>query len=80
MFTYKQTLATIFCNNKQKRQNNIIINRIWGGGGGGGSHMKGVGMLVISLRVFWAKHHYLAVKVSFRVAREEIMYFLFVCV
>ena len=57
-----------------------------GGGGGGGradSHMKGAGMLVVSLRgckfrilvslrVSWEKHHYIiAVKVSYRVAREE---------
>ena len=36
--------------------------------------MKGVGMLVVSLRVFWAKRHHIliAVKVSFRVAREKI--------
>ena len=26
----------------------------------------------MSLRVFWSKRHYLAVKVSFRVTREEI--------
>ena len=52
------------------------------GGGGGTPHMKGVGMLVVSLRVvnfgFWAHlvlgktPPYLAVKVSFRVVREKI--------
>ena len=25
----------------------------------GDSHIKGAGMLVVSLRVFWANHHYL---------------------
>ena len=46
---------------------------IWGGGGGG-SHMNGEAMLVVSLggvdfslRVFWA------VKISFRVALQEIL-------
>ena len=41
--------------------------------------MKGVGMLVVSLRVFWGKchhyyvaHNYVAVKVFFRVSSEEI--------
>ena len=52
---------------------------IWGGGGGGAPpppppHMKGEAMLVVSLggvdfslRVFWA------VKISFRVALQEIL-------
>ena len=45
-----------------------------GGGGGevGGSHMKRSGMLIVSLGVFWKKKN-LAVKVSFRVAFEEIL-------
>ena len=55
-----------------------------GGGGGGGGwggtpHMKGVGMLVVSLRgvnltyaVLGKTPPYLAVKVSFRVARKKI--------
>ena len=59
----------------------VALNK--GSGGEGTQHMKGVGMLVISLRGvnfgFWfhlgcsgqnASH--LAVKVSFRVAREKI--------
>ena len=58
--------------------------------GGGDSHMKVAGMLVVSLRGvnfrFWTrlgrgvlgKTPYLAVKVSFRVALEEIIYFQFV--
>ena len=57
----------------------------WAGGpgrGGGTPHMKGVGMLVLSLRGvnfgFWSQGVlgktplYVAVKVSFRVAREKI--------
>ena len=52
-----------------------------GGGGGGTPHMKLVGMLVVSLRGvnfgFWSHlgysgPSYLAVKVSFRVTRENI--------
>ena len=53
-----------------------------GKGGGGTPHMKGVGMLVLSLRGvnfgFWSQGVlgktplYVAVKVSFRVAREKI--------
>ena len=50
-----------------------------GGGGGGTPHMKGVGMLVVSLRrvnlayaVLGKTPPYLAVKVSFRVARKKI--------
>ena len=53
-----------------------------GRGGGGTPHMKGVGMLVVSLRGvnfgFWSQGVlgktplYVAVKVSFRVAREKI--------
>ena len=49
---------------------------------GGGGHMKGVGMLVVALRGvnfgFWSHlvlgkaPSYLAVKVSFRVAREKM--------
>ena len=58
--------------------------------GGGDSHMKVAGMLVVSLRGvnfrFWTrlgrgvlgKTPYLALKVSFRVALEEIIYFQFV--
>ena len=48
-------------------------------GGGGPPHMKGVGMLVVSLRrvnptyaVLGKTSPYLAVKVSFRVARKKI--------
>ena len=48
-------------------------------GGGGTPHMKGVGMLVVSLRrvnltyaVLGKTPPYLAVKVSFRVARKKI--------
>ena len=57
------------------------------------THMKGVGMLVVLLRGWgggrdfgfwshlgcsWAKrHHYLAVKVSFRVEREKIWKYIF---
>ena len=47
-------------------------------GGGGTPHMKGVGMLVVSLRgvnltyaVLGKTPPYLAVKVSFRVARKK---------
>ena len=29
------------------------------GGGGGTPYMKGVGMIVVSLRVFWEKHFYI---------------------
>ena len=37
--------------------------------------------ILVSLRVCWTKLPlYLAVKVSFRVAREKLLYFLFVCV
>ena len=56
-----------------------------GGGGGGDSHLKGTGMLVVSLRGvnfrFWSRLGcswqnviiiFLAVKVSFRVAHEEM--------
>ena len=50
-----------------------------GGRGGGTPHMKGVGMLVVSLRrvnltyaVLGKTPPYLAVKVSFRVARKKI--------
>ena len=50
-----------------------------GGGGGGTPHMKGVGMLVVSLRrvnptyaVLGKTSPYLAAKVSFRVARKKI--------
>ena len=50
-----------------------------GGRGGGTPHMKGVGMLVVSLRrvnptyaVLGKTSPYLAVKVSFRVARKKI--------
>ena len=54
------------------------------GVGGGDSHTKGVGMLVVSLRVvnfgFWSHLGcsgqtplYLAINVSFRVACEEIL-------
>ena len=50
-----------------------------GVGGGGTPHMKGVGMLVVSLRgvnltyaVLGKTPPYLAVKVSFRVARKKI--------
>ena len=44
-----------------------------GGGGGGDSHMKWTGMLVVSLRgVNFGMSLFLAVKVSFRVASEEI--------
>ena len=50
-----------------------------GGGRGGTPHMKGVGMLVVSLRrvnptyaVLGKTSPYLAVKVSFRVARKKI--------
>ena len=50
-----------------------------GGRGGGPPHMKGVGMLVVSLRrvnptyaVLGKTSPYLAVKVSFRVARKKI--------
>ena len=54
-----------------------------GGGGGGGGDMKGTWMLVVSLRGvnfgFWSRlgcsgkmSLFLAVKVSFRVAHEEI--------
>ena len=50
-----------------------------GGGRGGTPHMKGVGMLVVSLRrvnltyaVLGKTPPYLAVKVSFRVARKKI--------
>ena len=41
---------------------------------GGTPHMKGVGMLVVSLRGinFGLTPSYLAVKVSFRVAREKM--------
>ena len=58
--------------------------------GGGDSYMKVAGMLVVSLRGvnfrFWTrlgrdvlgKTPYLALKVSFRVALEEIIYFQFV--
>ena len=60
------------------------------GEGGGHSHMKVAGMLVVSLSGinfrFWTrlgrgvlgKTPYLAVKVSFRVALEEIIHFQFV--
>ena len=62
-----------------------------GGGGGGESHMKGAGMLVVSLRGlnfgFWShlgcygqNAIYLAVKISFGDARGKSLYFLFVCV
>ena len=61
------------------------LHKPWlpGRGEGRDSHMKGAGMLVVSLRgckfrilvslrVSWEKRHYiLAVKVSYRVAREE---------
>ena len=41
--------------------------------GGGGSHMKGAGMLFgLTLGVLGQIPLYLAVKISFRVAREEI--------
>ena len=59
------------------------LHKPWLPGRGGNSHMKGAGMLVVSLReckfrilvslrVSWEKRHYIiAVKVSYRVAREE---------
>ena len=58
------------------------------GGEGGTPHMKGVGMLVVSLRDinfgFWSHlgclgktPSYLAVKVSFRVAREKYILSVF---
>ena len=71
----------------------MTLNEIQGlfpGGGGGDSHMKVAGMLVVSLRGvnfrFWtrlgrdvlSKTPYLALKVSIRVALEEIIYFQFV--
>ena len=70
----------------------MTLNEIQGlfPGGGGDSHMKVAGMLVVSLRGvnfrFWTrlgrgvlgKTPYLALKVSFRVALEEIIYFQFV--
>ena len=59
----------------------IVIARGWREGGGGALHVKGLGMLVVSLRGenfgFWSHvgcsgPSYLAVKVSFRVAPEKI--------
>ena len=59
----------------------VALNKGWGGGEGN-RHMKGVGMLVVSLRGvnfgFWShlgcsgqNASHLALKVSFRVAREK---------
>ena len=70
---------------------NLSTTATSGPGGWDTRHMKGVGMLVVLLRggggdfgfwshlgCSWAKrHHYLAVKVSFRVAREKIWKYIF---
>ena len=46
------------------------------GSGGGGGRGEGGGLTfqsLVSLKVFWVKHHYIQpLKVSLRVAREEI--------
>ena len=69
---------------------NLSTKATSGPGGWDTTHMKGVGMLVVLLRgggdvgfwshlgCSWAKrHHYSAVKVSFRVAREKIWKYIF---
>ena len=69
---------------------NLSTTATSGPGGWDTTHMKGVGMLVVLLRgggdfgfsshlgCSWAKrHHYLAVKVSFRVEREKIWKYIF---
>ena len=64
-----------------KRDAAVYVFKVTPGGGGRGGtpHMKGVGMLVVSLRrvnltyaVLGKTPPYLAVKVSFRVARKKI--------
>ena len=66
----------------------VHVSFPWGKWGGGDPHMKGVGMLVVSLRGinfgFWSHlgcsgqtPSYLAVKVSFRVAREKYILSVF---
>ena len=64
-----------------KRDAAVYVFKVTPGGGrqGGTPHMKGVGMLVVSLRrvnltyaVLGKTPPYLAVKVSFRVARKKI--------
>ena len=74
-------------NNEKGLSNQFSVQ---GGGRGGTPHMKGEGMLVVSLRgvnfEFWSycvlgkTQSYLVVKVSFRVAREKIQNIYIVCV
>ena len=71
---------TVVCSNVYRLSVSPSVS-LPGGGGGETPHMKVVGMLVVSLRGvnfgFWSHlgcsaQSYLAVKVSFRVAREKI--------
>ena len=88
-FSTRHFMARLTSRNKSrfvlvKRDADVYVFKVTpagggGGGGGGTPHMKGVGMLVVSLRrvnltyaVLGKTPPYLAVKVSFRVARKKI--------
>ena len=43
------------CKKKLNKSNSLFLYPR----GGGTPHMKGVGMLVVSLKVFWAKRHHI---------------------